>query len=137
MTTVRTALGIACAAAFILLRSNQALADEEDSRKACESLAALSSQVFRVDTSQWTATSRQPAGPGGITAEVPAHCLFRVVIDPRPSGIEGVSYGTGIELRLPLAWNGRLLFQGGGNILECIVFGPIAGERTAAEKPWA
>jgi feruloyl esterase len=94
MTTIRTALGIACAAAFILLMSNRALADEEDSRKACESLAALSSQVFRVDASQWVAASRQPAGPGGATTEVPAHCLFRVVIDPRPSGIEGVSYGT-------------------------------------------
>ena len=78
MTTIRTALGIACAAAFILLMSNQALADEEDSRKACESLAALSTQIFRVDTSQWVAASRQPAGPGGVTTEVPAHCLFRV-----------------------------------------------------------
>ena len=28
-------------------------------------------------------------------------------------------------------------YQGGGNILECIVFGHIAGERAAAEKPWA
>jgi len=28
-------------------------------------------------------------------------------------------------------------YQGGGNILECIVFGRIAGERAAAEKPWA
>ena len=28
-------------------------------------------------------------------------------------------------------------YQGGGNILECIVFGHVAGERAAAEKPWA
>jgi succinate dehydrogenase/fumarate reductase flavoprotein subunit len=28
-------------------------------------------------------------------------------------------------------------YQGGGNILECIVFGHIAGERAAAEKPWS
>jgi succinate dehydrogenase/fumarate reductase flavoprotein subunit len=27
--------------------------------------------------------------------------------------------------------------QGGGNISECIVFGRIAGERAAAEKPWS
>jgi succinate dehydrogenase/fumarate reductase flavoprotein subunit len=27
-------------------------------------------------------------------------------------------------------------YQGGGNISECIVFGHIAGERAAAEKPW-
>ena len=91
MTSIRTALGITCAAAFILLVSNQAFGDEDDSRKACESLAALSTQAFRVDTSQWIAASRQPSGPGGAIAELPAHCLFRVVMDPRPSGIEGVS----------------------------------------------
>ena len=28
-------------------------------------------------------------------------------------------------------------YQGGGNILECIVFGRIAGENAAAEEPWA
>jgi succinate dehydrogenase/fumarate reductase flavoprotein subunit len=28
-------------------------------------------------------------------------------------------------------------YQGGGNILECIAFGRIAGERTAAEKSWS
>jgi succinate dehydrogenase/fumarate reductase flavoprotein subunit len=28
-------------------------------------------------------------------------------------------------------------YQGGGNILECICFGRIAGECTAAEKPWS
>jgi hypothetical protein len=85
MNSIRTAWGIACAATFIVIMSNQALADEDDSRKACESLAALSTQVFRVDASQWVAASRHPAGPGGATAEVPAHCLFRVVMDPRDS----------------------------------------------------
>jgi succinate dehydrogenase/fumarate reductase flavoprotein subunit len=37
------------------------------------------------------------------------------------------------ELGALYSWH----YQGGGNILECIVFGHIAGERTAAEKPWA
>ena len=27
-------------------------------------------------------------------------------------------------------------YQGGGNVLECIVFGRIAGEGTASERPW-
>lgn len=36
------------------------------------------------------------------------------------------------ELGALYSWH----YQGGGNILECIVFGYIAGERTAAEKPW-
>jgi succinate dehydrogenase/fumarate reductase flavoprotein subunit len=37
------------------------------------------------------------------------------------------------ELGALYSWH----YQGGGNILECIVFGSIAGERTAAEKPWS
>jgi hypothetical protein len=28
-------------------------------------------------------------------------------------------------------------YQGGGNILECIVFGHIAGQSSVAEKPWS
>jgi hypothetical protein len=139
MTSIKTALGITCAAAFILLISNQTFADENDSRKACESLASLSTQFFRVDTSQWVAASRQPAGPGGATAEVPPHCLFRVVMDPRPSGIEGVSFGTGIELRLPLAWNGRMLFQGGGGLDGSLnpAFGSVSGFPSALARGFA
>ncbi len=139
MITIRTALRIACAAAFILLISNRVLADEEDSRKACGSLAALSTQAFRVDAAQWVAASRQATGPGGGTTEVPAHCLFRVVMDPRPSGIEGVSFGTGIELRLPLAWNGRLLFQGGGGLDGSLnpAFGSVSGFPSALARGFA
>lgn len=77
MTIVNKALKAACAAACILLMSNRVLADEQDSRKACESLAALSTQVYRVDAAQWVAASRQAAGPGAAPAEIPAHCLFR------------------------------------------------------------
>jgi succinate dehydrogenase/fumarate reductase flavoprotein subunit len=36
------------------------------------------------------------------------------------------------ELGALYSWH----YQGGGNILECIVFGRIAGEHAAAEKPW-
>ncbi|MEO8308044.1 MAG: tannase/feruloyl esterase family alpha/beta hydrolase [Pseudomonadota bacterium] len=57
-----------------------------------------------------------PAGPGGAINEVAEHCLFRVTINPRASGMEGLTYGTGFELRLPTNWNGRLLFQGGGGL---------------------
>jgi hypothetical protein len=28
-------------------------------------------------------------------------------------------------------------YRGGGNILECIVFGHVAGERAAVEKSWS
>jgi succinate dehydrogenase/fumarate reductase flavoprotein subunit len=40
---------------------------------------------------------------------------------------------SGGELGAIYSWG----YQGGGNILECIVFGHIAGEQVAAEKPWS
>ena len=48
MNTIKTGLGGAFAAAAIMLTLGHARTDEGDSRKACESLAALSSQTFRV-----------------------------------------------------------------------------------------
>lgn len=31
----------------------------------------------------------------------------------------------------------KFVYQGGGNLTECIVFGRIAGKNAAAVKPWA
>jgi hypothetical protein len=136
---IRTGLRSACAAAAILLLWNLARADEVESRKVCESMSALSTQTFRVDKSEWVEASRMPAGPGGATMEVPSHCLIQIIIDPRPSGIEEMSYGTGIELRLPLAWNGRLLFQGGGGLDGMLIpaFGSVSGYPSALGRGFA
>ena len=59
-----------------------------------------------------TATS-VPAGTlvGGVAA--PAHCLVQGKMGAR-TGTDGKPYYTGFELRLPLAWDGRYVFQGGG-----------------------
>ncbi|MEJ2110350.1 MAG: tannase/feruloyl esterase family alpha/beta hydrolase [Acidobacteriota bacterium] len=123
----------------ILLSSSYAWTDEDASRKACESLIALSTQTYRVDTAEWMSASRQSSGPPGTTASYPAHCLFRVLMNPRPSTIEGVSFGTGIELRLPLDWNGRMLFQGGGGLDGVLnpAFGSVSGFPSALERGFA
>ncbi len=52
---------------------------------ACSSLASLSSPAFKVEAAEWVAATLLPAGPAGATVEVPDHCLFRVMIDARPS----------------------------------------------------
>ena len=56
------------------------------------------------------------------------------------SGADGKSYGDIFELRLPAAWNGRLLFQGGGG-LDGIVQPAIGagglGERPALARGYA
>jgi hypothetical protein len=136
MKILRTELSAAFTLVVIVLMSHHALADDAGSRKACESLAALSTPTFRVDTSEWVASSRLPAGAPGVTTEVPSHCLFRVVLEPRPSGIEGVSFGTGIELRMPMDWNGRLLFQGGGGLNGVLTpaLGSVAGFQSALAR---
>ena len=103
----------------VLFSANIVLADNTEIPAACKSLVPLNAEHFRVEAQQWVGASTLSVGPGGMSTEVPAHCLFRFVLNPRPSNIEGVSFGTGIELRLPQKWNGRLLFQGGGGLRSC------------------
>ena len=106
----------ACATMVLLTTSQQAHADTPDLRTACSSMASLSTPAFKVEAAEWVAATRLPAGPAGATVEVPDHCLFRVMMDARPSTVEEMSYGTGIELRLPANWNHRFFFQGGGGL---------------------
>ena len=49
------------------------------------------------------------------TIKMPAHCLITGEINPR-TGVNGVRYSIGFELRLPLAWSGRFQFLGGGGV---------------------
>ena len=115
--------------ASLLPLSATSLAAEPDLRAACTSLKSLSTERFRVENAEWLST----------TQEAPEHCLFRVMIDARPSGIEGMSYGTGIELRLPAQWNGRLLFQGGGGLNGVLLpaVGAVAGFPSALTRGFA
>jgi len=48
-------------------------------------------------------------GPG----TVPDNCLVRGLLNER-TGIDGKPYAIAYELRLPLQWNGKFFFQGGG-----------------------
>jgi len=57
-----------------------------------------------------------PGAPSAIPAAVlPAHCLLRATLAPRTAA-DGQHFGIGLELRLPAAWNGRFVFQGGGGL---------------------
>jgi Tannase and feruloyl esterase len=50
----------------------------------------------------------------GVVA-MPEHCLVTGEIEPR-LGVQGVRYGSKFEIRLPMQWNGRFQFQGGGGV---------------------
>jgi len=130
---------VACAALSGLSLSHLAQAADEPMADACHSLAKLSTATYQVETAEWTKASRIAAGPGGASNEVPDHCLFRVTMNPRASGIEGLSYGTGIELRLPANWNGRLLFQGGGGLDGVLnpAIGNVSGSASALARGFA
>jgi pimeloyl-ACP methyl ester carboxylesterase len=115
--------------------SAQAAESPANDRGACESLTAITATDFRIEAAQWVEAGSLALGPPGATTPVPAHCLFRVVLEPRESGIEEMSYGTGVELRMPAEWNGRLLFQGGGGLNG--VMNPAIGSVSGAQSALA
>lgn len=87
-----------------------------------------------------------PAGPAktGTAAspiDLPAHCLVRATFAAR-TGAAGQRLGIGMELRLPLEWNGRFLFQGGGGLDGVLapsyglISETISRRLSAAVTPW-
>lgn len=83
--------------------------------------AALAPDCSAVQKMAWANTVIQSSttiGHGVLSAghvKMPAHCLVTGEIYPR-IGVDGVRYSMGFELRLPLDWNGRFVFQGGGGV---------------------
>jgi feruloyl esterase len=54
-----------------------------------------------------------PFGPPQ-PASVPNHCYLEGKISERVSSVDGKPYALGFAMRLPVDWNGRFFFQGGG-----------------------
>jgi Tannase and feruloyl esterase len=83
-----------------------------------ESAAALGEPTARILTATLNARSEphvDPAAPPwmGPIAGMPAHCEVIGILRER-TGSDGQHYAVKYHLRLPLEWNGRFLFQGGG-----------------------
>lgn len=107
--------------------------------RACADLAALSRPGLHIVRAEAVAAGTLPAenparaaltGAARARAALPAHCVVEGTINPR-TGAGGQAFGIGFELRLPDAWNGRLLFQGGGGLdgvlNEAVGAIPLAG----------
>jgi catechol 2,3-dioxygenase-like lactoylglutathione lyase family enzyme len=84
-------------------RTGRAAAASPPGAAACTALAA---ETF---TSPALLTTTYDPG----SASQPPHCVVRGAAAPR-TGADGKAYETRFELRLPTAWSGRFLYQGGG-----------------------
>jgi len=83
-----------------------------------ESATALGEPTARILTATLNARSEahiDPAAPPwmGPIAAMPEHCEVIGVMRER-TGADGQHYAVKYHLRMPLDWNGRFLFQGGG-----------------------
>ena len=80
----------------------------------CRSLEHFAPPDFVIETLETVRSGTVKQAPSGVV-ELPAHCLFRGTLAPRTSS-DGQHFGIGMELRLPLSWNGKFVFQGGGGL---------------------
>src|SRR5581483_8498048 len=80
----------------------------QDDRDRCSALTRVS--ISDVEITSAILAPAGPAGRGGGT--VPEHCLVRGAIDKR-IGFGGKPFAIGFEMRLPVKWERRFLFQGG------------------------
>ena len=113
--TVPLALTAVAAVGFSVRCAAAPLASREPT--ACRALAATVLPNTQITSASWV-----PAGApivAGLTqariTDQPAHCLVQGEVDHHV-GQDGQAYGDRFELRLPLDWNGRFLFQGGGGL---------------------
>ena len=93
-----------------------AQAREQKPAEPCSSLASLhikNTVIFSAKEVPEGTPIRQ-MGPMSISSQ-PAHCLVEGEIN-KHTGPDGNEYGDKFQLRLPDAWTGRFLFQGGGGL---------------------
>lgn len=103
----------------------EALAAPADPVARCAALQRPVIAGLVVETTALIPAGTVRTGPQAASeVALPAHCLFRGTLGPR-TGAAGQHLGIGIELRLPVQWNGRFLFQGGGGLDG--VLGPSYG----------
>ncbi|MCQ4162172.1 tannase/feruloyl esterase family alpha/beta hydrolase [Roseomonas sp. GC11] len=129
-----TVLGVA----GLLLQATGAAAQQ-----ACADLLAAAPQALHLSRAEAVPAGTLPAenparaaltGAARARSALPAHCVVEGELNPR-QGAEGVRYATRFQLRLPEAWNGRFLFQGGGGmdgvVNEAVGATPVSGSTAA------
>ena len=104
-----------------------------DAAGDCAAMAATSLPGVRVTATRLVAAgserAKEPPANREVGDALPEHCVVQGRIDER-TGADGKPYYTGFELRLPSAFSGRLLYQGGGGN-DGVVFNAV-GRNTGA-----
>ena len=106
------------AGAFGLALASAHIAAADEFADKCAALSSGAAGAGRVTTAQFVAAAPVPLGPPAppsVTTPAPDHCLVRGKINER-TGLDGKPYAIGYELRLPVRWNGKFFFQGGGGV---------------------
>jgi feruloyl esterase len=102
---------------------------------ACAALTKLKVPGFTlaIEKAELVPTGPVPAPPYGppLTGMIPEYCRVSGVIDKRV-GRNGRPYAIGFELALPVKWNGRFLFQGGGGFNGTVY--PSIGWQAAGQQ---
>src|SRR3569833_3002256 len=115
-----------------VVQAQAPVAGSEGAAARCGELRKLTLSGLRIDDVRLV-----PAGPVSVPSaadpvDLPAHCLFQGTFEPR-TGPQGQQFGVGFELRLPLSWQGKLVFQGGGGLDG--VLAPSYGTAGGARAP--
>jgi feruloyl esterase len=116
--TLRILLGAGVLGAAMLAGASRAPAqpvDADQVRARCSALAGPAGGEVVVSAATLEQAGPMAGGPGAAATDLPLHCRVRGIIGQRV-GVGGRAFGVGFELRLPVNWNGRFLFQGGGGL---------------------
>ncbi len=102
-----------------------------------QSCAALASSLALPNTSITSAVDVAAGGlvVTGVSTPIPAHCLVKGKMNQRTSTVDGASYAIGFEVRLPVAWNGRFLYQANGGLDGSVVTAAGTGSGAAPIAP--
>ena len=125
-------VGLAGMAGLFLLMPAQASDIDEGAAERCAALAGRAQANLMVESAELVEEGPAPGPPGAPAQIVPAHCRVKAKINPR-TGVGGREYGIGYELRMPLDWSGRFMFQGGGGLDG--VIGPAVGTVPNSPEP--
>lgn len=90
---------------------------ESSAADRCAGLATAKPQwpdsTTRIEQTVWHAAGSQVPIPMGPPVTLPAHCELTGVMQERV-GVDGQHYAIRFHLRLPMHWNGKFFFEGGG-----------------------